>query len=188
MILLYLIRHGETVWTLSGQHTGKTDLPLTANGKTEARGLAKSLMNVEFDLVYSSPLKRALETCELAGFEKGAILDPDLVEWDYGDFEGKTSAEVLKGHPNWNLFQDGCPHGESVEAITRRADHFLKKIEKKTGKIAIFSHGHILRVLIARWLGFPASEGQKFFLETSSITILGFEHIERVVISPSVIS
>lgn len=184
--LLYLIRHAETTWTLSGQHTGTTDLPLTTNGKIQSEELGKLLMAQQFDNVFVSPLKRARETCHLAGFGKEAIVDADLVEWHYGDFEGKTSAEILRTHPNWNLFLDGSPNGESVSQVSHRADHFLKRLESFHGKIAVFSSGHILRVLIARWLGYHASHGQQFLLQPASLTILGFEHQQRVLIAPSI--
>jgi len=184
--LLFLIRHAETAWTLSGQHTGTTDLPLTRNGKIQSEGLAKVFMPQQFDKIFVSPLKRARETCHLAGFGKEAIVDPDLVEWDYGDFEGKTSLEILRTHPNWNLFHDGAPNGESVSQISHRADHFLKRLESFHGKIAVFSSGHILSVLIARWLGYPASHGQQFLLQPASLMLLGFGHQQRVLIAPSI--
>ncbi len=184
-VLLYLIRHGETAWTLSGQHTGTTDLSLTANGRIQSHLLAKALATQHFNQVFVSPLKRARETCDLAGFGKQAKIDSDLVEWDYGDFEGKTSAEILQEHLHWDLFNDGAPNGESVSQITQRADRFIKKIDSYQGKTAIFSSGHILRVLIARWLGYPANYGRHFLLQPASLTILGFEHQYRVLITPS---
>ncbi|MBS3905261.1 MAG: histidine phosphatase family protein [Simkania sp.] len=183
--LLYLIRHGETSWTLSGQHTGTTDLPLTTNGELQAGNLGKLLKRYSFDSVFTSPLKRAKQTCHLAGFSEQAIVDPDLIEWNYGDYEGKTSLEIQQLNPDWELFHDGAPKGESISSISARADRFLNKIRELKGHIAIFSSGHILRVLIARWLHLPATQGRLFFLHTGSLTILGYEHSKPVLVAPS---
>ncbi len=184
-LTLYLIRHGETAWTLSGQHTGKTDLPLTTNGRLQAEEVGKILQNYTFDKVFTSPLKRAKDTCDIAGFATRAIVEPDLVEWDYGDYEGKTSAEIQKLHPGWDLFQDGVVGGETVAAISTRADRLLTKFRGLNGHIGLFSSGHILRVLIARWLALPAAQGRLFLLETGSLTVLGYEHSRPVLIAPS---
>ena len=184
--MIYLLRHGETEWSLNGRHTGrKTDLPLTEHGKAEARRIAEALQDVRFGKVYTSPLQRAAKTCEIAGFLEYAEVDSDLAEWDYGDYEGLTSAEIHKTAPSWNLFANGAPHGESLVQISERADRFWRKVGTPEKDIAVFSSGHILRVLIARWLGLPASHGRYFFLETASLTLLGFEHQTKVLISPT---
>ncbi len=179
---IYLIRHGETEWTLSGQHTGLTDKPLTEQGKREAVALHRHLKHIPFAKIWSSPLKRALETSHLAGFSKQVEIDPDLVEWNYGDYEGLTSEEIHKQKPHWELFKDGVPNGESFEEISARADRVLQKIAKTEGEVAIFSSGHFLRVLAARFLGLPVSAGRSFSLFPASISILSYDRKDPVVL------
>jgi len=174
-IKVFLIRHGETNWTRSGQHTGTTDLSLTEKGKAQALELAQHLKNTPFDSVFVSPLKRALETCNLSGFSSQAVIDPLLVEWDYGEYEGLTTAQIHKINPGWSIFSHGAPGGETPEQVGMRADLVLKKIFTLKGNIALFSSGHFLRVLTARWLQFPPLEGRHFILSTASISILSFE-------------
>jgi broad specificity phosphatase PhoE len=173
---LYLARHGETDWSLTGQHTGRTDLPLTPRGEQNATRLGLRLKPLAFAAVFTSPLQRARRTCQLAGFGDRATIDPDLVEWDYGDYEGLRSAEIHQQDPTWNLFRDGAPHGESVAQITARADRAIARARAIDGNVVIFSSGHFLRVLAARWLGLPASIGQYLALDTASLSILGYEH------------
>lgn len=173
---IHLIRHGETEWTLSGQHTGRTDIPLTEQGEQDARKLAAQLRDVRFDRVFTSPRQRARRTCELVGLEAVAEVEPDLAEWDYGDHEGQRSADIRKGRPDWNLFQDGCPHGESPVQVSERADRVIARLRALEGSIAIFSHGHFGRVLAARWIGLSVEQAQHFLLSTASISVLGYEH------------
>jgi probable phosphoglycerate mutase len=172
---IYLFRHGETQWSLSGQHTGRTDLPLTENGERRAGRLRGLLPGIAFTHVLTSPLQRARRTCELAGFGTVAQVDPDLREWDYGDYEGRTTADIQVQRPGWNVFQDGCPHGESVEQISQRADTVLAGLRSREGTVALFSHGQFLRALAMRWIGRPVPEGRHFTLETASLSILGYE-------------
>lgn len=171
---LFLVRHGQTAWSVSGQHTGRTDIPLTAEGENLARNLQKPLQAVSFEAVFSSPLSRALKTSQIAGLS--AEKDEDLLEWDYGSYEGVRTSDIHKTNPYWNIFKEGAPGGESVEAIGKRADHMIAKLKNYQGPIALFSHGHFLRVLTARWLQLPPSAGALFMLGTESISILGFEH------------
>ena len=173
---VYLIRHGETAWSLSGQHTGRTDIALTERGEQEARELGERLRTVRFNLVLTSPLQRARRTCDLSGFGSVAEVDPDLQEWDYGEYEGATSAEIRMVRPDWNLFRDGCPRGESPPEVSERADRVIARIRSSDGSIALFSHGHFGRVLAARWIGLPLIQAQRLLLNTGSISILGFEH------------
>lgn len=179
---VYLIRHGETEWSLSDQHTGLTDIPLTERGKTQAEGLKERLKNHPFQLILVSPLQRAYKTCELAGFAKEAKIDPDLVEWDYGDYEGKKTADILKENPSWDIFAEGVPGGETVAEIEKRAKRVLKKIKETKGDVALFSSGHFLRVLTACWLGLSGAEGRLFLLSTASISILGYERETPVIV------
>jgi broad specificity phosphatase PhoE len=172
---IYLIRHGETQWSLSGRHTGRTDLPLTEAGERRASQLGARLQGIAFTHVLTSPLQRARRTCELAGFGAVARVEPDLHEWDYGDYEGLTSTEIHARQPEWNVFQDGCPQGESVEQVSQRADRVLAGVRLMEGTVALFSHGHFLRALAVRWIGLPAREGQHFALDTASLSILGHE-------------
>ncbi len=173
---VFLARHGETAWSLSGQHTGLTDLPLTARGEANARTLAAPLAGVKFALVLTSPLIRAARTCELAGFGGVAIDDRDLVEWNYGDYEGKRTADILSANPGWKLFNDGCPGGESPVRVAARADRVIARARAAGGNVLLFSSGHILRMIGARWLGLPPSGGAYFLLGTASVSVLSYEH------------
>jgi broad specificity phosphatase PhoE len=176
---VYLVRHGETEWSLSGQHTGLTDLPLTAGGEQQALGLRDRLKTISFDKVFSSPLQRARRTCELCGYGSAAELDSDLIEWNYGDYEGKKRDWILAGRPSWVIFRDGCPNGESPTDVGIRADRVISRICRVDGNVLVFSSGHILRVLIARWLGLGPSAGRYFKLGTAALSILGFDHHNR---------
>src|SRR5271169_3733117 len=168
--VLYVARHGETAWSLSGQHTGLTDLPLTPNGERNARRLGERLKGMSFAKVFTSPLQRAARTCELAGFGAVAETDPDLVEWNYGQYEGRCSAEIFAERPDWQLFRDGCPGGE-------RADRVVKRVRTVAGIVLLFSSGHFIRVLAARWLALgPGPVGRHFLLTTASLSALGYEH------------
>jgi broad specificity phosphatase PhoE len=170
-----LARHGETAWSLSGQHTSFTDLPLTERGEANARALCARLWGQQFAQVFTSPLKRARQTCDLAGFEEAEV-DPDLVEWNYGEYEGQTTAQIQTVRPGWILFRDGCPGGESPQQVGVRADRVLARLRGIEGHVLVFSSGHFLRVLAARWLGLPASEGRLFHLSTASLSVLSYEH------------
>jgi probable phosphoglycerate mutase len=172
---IYLIRHGETEWSLSGQHTGSTDIPLIARGEDAARNLGLRLREIPFARVLTSPRLRARRTCELAGLGPVAEIEPDLTEWDYGDYEGLLSAEILKGRPDWNIYRDGCPDGESPGQISARADRLIVRLRRLVGNVALFSHGHFGRVLAARWIGLPLGEAQRFQLDTASLGILSYE-------------
>ena len=174
--VVYLARHGETAWSLSGQHTGRTDLPLTEGGERNARALGARLRGLVFAKTFTSPLQRAVRTCELAGFGNGAELDPDLMEWDYGQYEGRRTAEILEERPDWQLFCDGCPGGETPAEIGARADRVVSRVRAVHGDALLFSSGHILRVLAARWLGLEAAGGRYFVLGTAALCILGYEH------------
>jgi probable phosphoglycerate mutase len=171
-----LVRHGETAWSASGQHTGRTDITLTEEGERKARALRERLGSDAFDRAFSSPLKRAFRTCELAGFGEVAKLDPDLVEWDYGEYEGRTTSEILAARPGWRLFRDGCPNGEIATDVGQRADRVIARLRATDDRAIVFSSGHILRVLAARWLGLAPSEGRLFILGTASVSVLGYEH------------
>ena len=173
---LYLARHGETAWSLSGQHTGLTDLPLTERGERNARNLGPRLAGLTFAKVFTSPLQRATRTCELAGFAAAAEVDRDLVEWDYGDYEGLRTAEIHEKRPEWQLFRDGCPGGESPDQIGARADRVVSRVRAVKGDVLIFSSGHFLRVLAARWLGLEPVNGRLFMLKTASVSALGYEN------------
>jgi broad specificity phosphatase PhoE len=174
---VYLARHGNTPWTLSGQHTGFTDLPLTPNGERNARRLGERLKGMAFAKVFTSPLQRASRTCELAGFGAMAQIDPDLVEWDYGRYEGLTSAEILRENPDWQLFRDGAPGGESPTQIGERADRVVRRLRAVAGNVLVFSSGHFIRVLTARWLGLsPGAGGPYFLLSPASLSALSYEH------------
>ena len=181
---LYLIRHGETAWTLTGQHTGRTDLPLTAHGETEARALEPLLRGVAFDHVFTSPRQRARRTGELAG-QAHAIVEPDLAEWDYGDYDGKRMDEINTHNPAWDIYTDGCPGGESPEQITARADRLIARWSVLTGRVAAFSHGHFGRVLAVRWIGLPLGYAKHFAINTAAYNILdrdpGRGHRARIV-------
>ena len=171
-----LIRHGETEWALSGRHTGRSDIPLTENGETAARLLAGRIPSIAFEAVFSSPSQRARRTCELAGFGADVQIDENLAEWDYGQYEGVTSKEIQAQHPHWNVFRDGCPAGENASDVSARADAMIARIKDLDGNVLIFSSSHFLRVLGARWLGLGAESGSHFILDTTSISILGYEH------------
>lgn len=173
---VYLARHGETAWSISGQHTGRTDLPLTERGERNARRLGDRLRGFRFAKILTSPLQRAVRTCELAGFGKAAQIKPDLLEWNYGDYEGRRSVEILAERPEWALFRDGCPGGESPEQVSARADRVLREIRPLNGDVLLFSSGHFLRVLAARWLGLAADAGRFFLLSTASLSALSYEH------------
>src|SRR3954470_12917628 len=172
---LYFIRHGETEWSLSGRHTGRTDIPLTARGEEKARELRQRLEGIQFARVLTSPRQRARKTCELAGLGAQAQIEPALSEWDYGDYEGLLSTEIHKIRPNWNIYRDGCPQGESPAQISDRADRLIAGLSSVNGNIALFSHGHFGRVLAARWINLPLAEAQRFQLDTASFSILGHE-------------
>jgi probable phosphoglycerate mutase len=174
--MVYLARHGETTWSLSGQHTGLTDLPLTERGEQNARRLGERLQRLKFVSVLTSPLKRASRTCELAGFGQAAHVDRSLLEWNYGEYEGRRSAEIHRERPDWNLFRDGCPGGEMPNDIGARADDVVRRIRALNGDVLLFSSGHFLRVLAARWLGLEPHYGRCFLLSTASLSVLGFEH------------
>jgi len=174
--IVYLARHGETAWSLSGQHTGLTDLPLTPAGERNAARLRERLAGIEFSKVFTSPLQRASRTCELAGFGCSAELDPDLLEWNYGDYEGLRSAEILAGRPDWMLFRDGCPGGESPADVAARADRVVYRARSVPGDVLIFSSGHFLRMLAARWLGLAPMGGRYLLLSTASVSALSYEH------------
>jgi broad specificity phosphatase PhoE len=174
--VIYLARHGETAWSLSGQHTGRTDLPLTEGGESDARALGARLSGSSFAKVFTSPLKRAARTCELAGFGETAESDPDLVEWDYGQYEGRRTADILKERPDWYLFRDGCPGGEAPDQVGARADRVIDRIRAVHGDVLLFSSAHFLRVFAARWLGLEAAGGRYLVLGTASLSILGYEH------------
>ena len=171
---IYLLRHGETEWSLNGKHTGKTDIPLTEKGRTAARLLQPILAKETFALVLTSPLSRARETCELAGLGKRANVDPDLIEWNYGEYEGLTTETIRLTRPGWSVFRDGCPGGESPDQVAARADRVLVKIRETEGNVALFAHGHILRVLAARWIYLSASYGEHFLLDTATVNVLGY--------------
>jgi len=174
--IVYLARHGETAWTLTGQHTGLTDLPLTERGERNARRLEERLRGVTFAKVFTSPLQRATRTCELAGFGAVAEIDRDLLEWNYGEYEGRRSIDIHKEHPDWQLFRDGCPGGESPSEVGARADRAVKRMRGVKGDVLLFSSGHFLRVFAARWLGLDAAFGRYFLLSTASLSALGYEH------------
>jgi len=171
---IYLIRHGETEWSLSGQHTGTTDIPLTDNGRNVARQLKPVLAKESFARVMTSPLQRARETCELGGFGERAEIDRDLMEWNYGEYEGLTPKQIHAKAPAWMIFSDGCPGGESPEQVGARADRLIARIRGVEGNVVLFAHGHIFRVFAARWLGLPASAGGHFLLDTATLNILSY--------------
>jgi broad specificity phosphatase PhoE len=173
---IYYIRHGETAWSESGQHTGITEIPLDAEGEAKARQLEQTLRGIRFDRVWVSPRQRAQRTYELSGVPVLAEVEPDLAEWDYGDYEGITSGDIKQDRPDWNLFLHGCPNGESIEAVGARADRLIDRLKALPGKTALFGHGHFGRVLGARWVGYPVSAGQRLLLSTASVSVLSFEH------------
>jgi len=174
--IVYLARHGETAWSLSGQHTGLTDLPLTERGERNARSLGDRLRGLTFARIFTSPLQRARRTCELAGFGDRAEIDSDLVEWNYGDFEGRTSADIHQERPGWHIFRDGCPGGETPAQVDARADRVVRRVRAVQGDVLLFSSAHFLRVLAPRWLGLEPAAGRFLVLSTASLSALGYEH------------
>jgi probable phosphoglycerate mutase len=174
--IIYLARHGETAWSLTGQYTGLTDLPLTERGERNASRLQERLKGLKFAKVFTSPLQRARRTCELAGFGTVAEVDPDLLEWDYGKYEGRRTAEIRAEHPNWQLFRDGCPGGESPAQVAARADRAVSRVRAVQGEVLLFSSGHFLRVLAVRWIGLELTDhARSFMLSTASLSALGYE-------------
>ena len=174
--VIYLARHGETAWSLSGQHTGLTDLPLTPRGECNARRLGDRLKGLELARVFTSPLQRAKRTCELAGFSSRAEVDRDLVEWDYGEYEGLRTADIHATRPDWELFRDGFPGGESFDEIGARADRVVERVRSVDGAVLLFSSGHFLRVLAARWVGLKPQDARYLLLSTASLSTLTYEH------------
>jgi broad specificity phosphatase PhoE len=173
-VSVFAIRHGETAWSLSGQHTGTTDIPLTDNGRRLAKRMRPVLAENEFALFLCSPMQRARETCELAGLSDKAVIDPDLMEWNYGEYEGLTSEQIEEMVPGWLLFRDGCPGGETPEQVGARVDRVIARSRAVDGDTALFAHGHVLRVFVARWIGLPADSGQHFLLNTGTLCVLGY--------------
>ncbi|HYW44278.1 MAG TPA: histidine phosphatase family protein [Bryobacteraceae bacterium] len=178
---LWLMRHGETEWSRSGAHTGRTDLPLTAAGRENAAALGRYLAGKRFALVLASPLERARETCRLAGYGAEAEIEPNLCEWDYGDYEGRTTAQIQQERPGWSLWDDGPLHGETLAQVGARADQVIARAAAVEGDVALFAHGHVLRILTARWLGLAPDAGRLFALGTASISTLGYERATRVI-------
>jgi probable phosphoglycerate mutase len=182
---LFFFRHGETAWSLTGQHTGRTDLPLTPHGEQMARDLAPVLKSIRFAMVLTSPRLRARETCALAELGALAQIEPNLAEWDYGAYEGLLTVDIQRVRPGWQVWRDGCPDGETPEQVSARADQLIARLRQLEGNIALFSHGQFGRALAARWVGMPISEGRHLGLDPASISILGFEtdHPDQPVIS-----
>ena len=175
---VYLVRHGETAWTISGQHTGRTDIPLTERGEDDARELSARLRGLSFAKVFTSPLQRARRTGELAGFGESAEADPDpdLMEWDYGAYEGRRTLDIRAERPGWRLFEDGCPDGETLVEVSRRADRVIARIRALESDVLVFAHRDILRILSARWVALPALEARRLYLATASVSTLGYDH------------
>jgi len=173
-VSVFAIRHGETAWSLSGQHTGTTDIPLTARGRELAQRIRPVLAVETFARVFTSPLERARETCALAGLGEMAVVEPDLVEWNYGKYEGLTPAQIHETSPGWLIFRDGCPDGEAPYEVGARVDRVIARARAVEGDVALFAHGHVLRVLAARWIGLPAGAGQHFLLDTGTLNVLGY--------------
>ena len=171
---VFLIRHGETEWSLSGQHTGSTDIPLTDHGEAMARLPAPVLADRNFSLVLCSPLQRARRTCELAGLAGQASIDPDLAEWNYGSYEGLTPSVIRGQNPDWLVFRDGCPDGEGPAEVGERVDRVIRRVRENGGRVALFAHGHVFRVFVARWIELSPSHGAHFLLDTSTLTILSY--------------
>ena len=179
-----LVRHGETEWSVTGQHTGRADIPLTARGEENATRLRKRLEAVQPARILCSPLQRALKTCELAGFGSGVKTDADLTEWGYGDYEGRTTADIRRERPGWSLFRDGCPNGETLEQVGERADRLVARVRALDGDAILFGHGHMLRILAGRWLALPAQDAAFFQLAPASVSVLSYEHtVEEPVIA-----
>jgi broad specificity phosphatase PhoE len=173
---IHLVRHGETAWSLSRQYTGRADIPLTARGEQDAGELGAHLKGLQFDAVMVSPLLRARQTASLIGFGAGASIDSDLMEWDYGSYEGKRAADVQAERPGWDLFRDGCPGGETLDALAQRADRVAAKLRAAKSDVLIVAHRDILRILMARWIGLPAMEARHLYLDTASLSIIGYQH------------
>jgi len=173
---VYLVRHGETVWTLSGQHTGRTDIPLTERGERDAQELSARLSGLSFAKVFTSPLQRARRTGELAGFGKSAEVDPNLTEWDYGTYEARRTLDIRAERPGWRLFEDGCPGGETLVEVSTRADRMIARIRALERDVLVFAHRDILRILIARWIALSPFEAHRFYLDTASLSVLGYDH------------
>jgi len=179
---IVLVRHGETKWSAAGRHTSHTDVPLTEGGRRQGEALGSCLKGWRFALVLTSPLRRATETCRLAGLGDEAEIRPDLVEWDYGEYEGRTTYEIRMERPGWTLWSDGVPGGESAEQVGARADRILAEAWRAQGDVALFSHGHFLRVLATRWIGLPPGEGRSLALDTATMSVLGFERETPVIV------
>jgi broad specificity phosphatase PhoE len=180
---LLLVRHGETEWSIRGRHTGRTDLPLTEDGRRRARNLGGLIAGRSFALVLTSPLRRAMQTCELVGLGDAAQIRDDLHEWDYGDYEGITTAEIQERRPGWSLWRDGCPNGEKAADVGERADRVIAEVRAASGDVIAFGHGHMLRVLGARWVGLAPSDGRLLTLGTGALCTLGYEHDLPVVVN-----
>jgi probable phosphoglycerate mutase len=178
---LWLIRHGETEWSLSGAHTGRTDIPLTENGRKRAEAIGRYLGGRRFAQVLSSPLQRALETCRLAGYGAEVQIEPNLREWDYGDYEGRTTGDIQKENPGWSIWNGAPPDGETMAQVAARADEVLARVQSVDGDVALFAHGHFLRILATRWLGLAPDNGQILALGTASLSTLGYERTTRVI-------
>jgi probable phosphoglycerate mutase len=178
---IVLVRHGQTEWSAAGRHTGRTDVPLTEEGRRQARALAACLQRWRLTRVLASPLQRATETARLAGFEEAIAARPDLMEWDYGQYEGRTTAEIRQERPDWMLWRDGVPGGETVEHVGRRADRVIEEVRGVDDDVALFAHGHILRVLGARWIGLPPDSGSRLALDTATVCVLGYERETPVI-------
>ena len=176
-----LVRHGETEWSRDGRHTGRTDIPLTTEGQRKATALAEPLRAWQFALILSSPLRRALETCRLAGYGATAQVRPELMEWDYGRYEGLTSRQIAEQNPGWSLWRDGGPDGETPADVGRRVDRVIAQLRQVAGDVLIFAHGHVLRVLAARWLDEPPAGGRHYALQTGALSVLGYEHEDPVI-------
>jgi broad specificity phosphatase PhoE len=177
----WLIRHGETEWSKSGKHTGRTDVPLTELGREQARGIRERLEGLDFSLVLSSPMSRALDTARLAGFGDRVVLDDDLREWDYGAYEGVTTPDIRKTVPGWTVWTHPTPEGETADQVTTRVDRVIERVRSEDGEVLVFGHGHLLRVLAARWLGLGAPDGRRFALHTSTLSVLGWERETPVI-------
>ena len=178
---IWLVRHGETEWSLTGQHTGSTDIPLTENGERQAEELGRTLADHEFVRVLSSPKARALDTCRRAGYGDVVELTDDLVEWDYGDYEGRRTIDIRKERPGWTLWTGGVPNGETAQQVGARAGRVIDDVERTGGDVAVFAHGHVLRVLTATWLGLEPEAGRLFALSTATLSVLGYERETRVI-------
>lgn len=173
--LLSIVRHGATEWSVSGQHTGRTNIPLLPEGELQARATGKLLSDIDFSLVLCSPLERAQRTCQLAGLREQAVLEDDLYEWDYGDYEGLTTATIRETQPGWTIWNGPCPNGETIEQVSDRADRVIARVRAQSGNAIVFAHGHILRVLTARWCELAPIEGQRFVLDPATLSLLGWE-------------